>query len=138
MGRMNSKLLLLLVAVAGLFAGASAWAADKYLVLARFVHLGESIANPAIEVEGGQTLGGTYHLPDNRQYKFVALVRPQGEDRAYVSMQFTYGKIDIQPNLMVELGKETQATIDKVSMTLLVKPVVESTEQGTVAFINQD
>ncbi len=35
-------------------------------------------------------------------------------------MQFSSGKINIQPNLLVDVDEETSATVDKVRLTLRV------------------
>ena len=73
--------------------------------------------------------------PGEAQYKFVVLVRPAADGEVFISMQFSSGKIDIQPNLLVKLGEEASATIDKIRLTLLVQELMDSIE-GTVVALN--
>ncbi len=40
-------------------------------------------------------------------------------------MQFSSGKIDIQPNLLADIGQPRSATIKKIRMNLLVEEIVE-------------
>jgi hypothetical protein len=131
---LKKKALLALLAVLGLSISNSVFAADLFKVNARIYHLGELIAQPEFEVRGDETTAGTYSAPGQSQYKFVVLVRPTSDEEVYVSMQFSSGNIDIQPNLLVELGKEASATIDKVRLTLLVQAVAEVREGEVVAF----
>ena len=118
----------LLVMVLGLLVTSSVFGADRYRVAAQFFHLGELIAQPVIDVEEGETIGGTYSVAGQGEFTFVVLVRPASDDEVFVSLQFTSGKIKIQPNLLVSVGKETSATIDKVRLTLLVMAVEEQPE----------
>jgi len=109
------------------------FAADKYRVSAQVFHLGEMIAQPVIDVVEGETTGGTYTVPGESRYTFVVLVRPIAENKVTVSMQFSSGKIDIQPNLVVDIGQETSATIDKIRLNLLVQNIVESDQPVPIA-----
>lgn len=112
----------------------SAFASDIYRVSAQFYHLGELIAAPQFNVRGDETTSASYSKPGESQYKFVVLVRPQAVGEAYVSMQFSSGKINIQPDLMVKLGEETSATINKLRLTILVQAVETSTKDTIIAF----
>ena len=128
----------LLVMVLGLLVTSSVFGADRYRVAAQFFHLGELIAQPVIDVEEGKTIGGTYSVAGQGEFTFVVLVRPASDDEVFVSLQFTSGKIEIQPNLLVSVGKETSATIDKVRLTLLVMAVEEQPkkiETRPIAFL---
>ena len=80
-------------------------AAERYLVKAQFYHLGELVGKPVMEVEEGQTSAAEFSEEGKAQYKFVVLVRPVADGQVYVSMQFSSGKLDIQPNLMADVGK---------------------------------
>ena len=126
--RIKLKAALMLVMVLGLSVTSSVFGADRYRVSARVFHFGELIAQPELDVEVGKTLGGSYSVPGQAQYKFVVLVRPAADDEVFISMQFSSGKLEIQPNLLVTVGEETSATIDKVRLTLLVQELVESIE----------
>jgi hypothetical protein len=106
--------------VLGFSVTSSVFGADKYRVAAQFFHLGESIGKPVIDVEEGKTVGGSYTVPGHNQYTFVVLVRRMSDNEVYLSMQFSSGKINIQPNLLVDVDEETSATVDKVRLTLRV------------------
>ena len=114
------SLVAFLLALLGLSFTGSVLAAEKYRVSAQVFHLGELIAQPVIEVEVGKTTGGQYSVPGESQYTFVVLVRPAAENMVFISLQFSSGKLNIQPNLLVDIDKQTSATIDKVRMVLLV------------------
>jgi hypothetical protein len=135
---MNKRYFLLksvpiLAMVLGLSTTSNVFAADRYRVTTQVFHLGEVIAQPVIDVEVGKTLGGTYSVPGQAQYKIVVLIRPAAKDAVFVSMQFSSGKVNIQPNLLIDLGKETSVTIDKVRLNLLVKRISrESIEKRPV------
>jgi len=117
----------------GLSFSGSVLAAEKYRVYAQVFHLGELIAHPGMEVEAGKTVAGHYMVPGERQYKFVVLVRPAADNQVSISMQFTSGKQNIQPNLLVDIDEKTSVTIDKVRMVLLVQKVVESPQPEVIA-----
>jgi hypothetical protein len=125
----------MLVMMLGFSMTSNVFAADKYRVSAQVFHLGEMIAQPVIDVVEGDTIGGTYTVPGESRYTFVVLVRPIAENKVSVSMQFSSGKINIQPNLVVDIGQEISATIDKVRLNLLVQNIVES-DQSTLIAIN--
>ena len=111
--------------VLGLSLPAHVFAAQMYRVSAQFYHLGELIGKPMMEVEVGETSAGEYSVEGKSQYKIVVLVKPIADGQVYVSLQFSSGNIDIQPNLMADLGKTRSATIEKVRMNLLVEEVVD-------------
>jgi len=111
--------------VFGLSLPTHVFAAQMYRVSAQFSHLGESVGKPMMEVEVGEKTVGEYSVEGRNQYKFVVLVKPVANGQVYVSFQFSSGQIDIQPNLMVDLGKTRKATIEKVLMKLVVEEVVE-------------
>ncbi len=119
------KLILTLTTLLGLLASSHALAANRYRVYTEFSHLGELIAKPMMEVEEGETVAGEYSAQGWGQYTITLLVRPAADGQVYVSLQFTSGKIDIQPNLLTEIGKPRSATIDKVQLNLLVELIVE-------------
>ena len=118
------KLVLMLAAGLALSIASNGFAADRYRVSAQFYHLGELIGKPMMEVEVGETASGEYSEEGMGHYKIVVLVRPVADDQVYVSMQFSSGKIDIQPNLMADIGKPRSATIKKIRMNLLVEEIV--------------
>ena len=122
-----AQMLILGLAVLG---ASSVFAADRYRVSSQFFHLGELIAKPMMEVEVGETTAGTYSDKGEGHYKIVVLLRPVADDQVYVSMQFSSGKINIQPNLLADIGQPRSATIKKIRMNLLVKKIVEE-EPGT-------
>ena len=119
----SHKLILILVACSTLSITGNVLAADRYRVSAEFYHLGELIGKPTLEVEVGETTAGTYSGEGEAQYKIVVLLRPVADGQVYVSMQFSSGKIDIQPNLLADIGKPRSATIKKIRMTLLVEEI---------------
>lgn len=116
---------IMLVLMLGFSMTSNVFAADKYRVSAQVFHLGEMIAQPVMDVVEGETTGGTYTVSGESRYTFVVLVRPIAENKVTVSMQFSFGKIDIQPNMVVDIGQETSATIDKIRLNLLVQSIVE-------------
>ena len=95
---------------------------------------GELIAQPVLEVEEGETTGGFYSVPGESQYTFVVLVRPAADDQVFISLQFSSGNLNIQPNLLVDIDKQMPATIDKVRMVLRVQNVVRSQQPEQIAF----
>ena len=117
-----AQILILGLAVLG---ASSVFAADRYRVSSQFFHLGELIAKPMMEVEVGETTAGTFSDEGEGHYKIVVLVRPVADDEVYVSMQFSSGKINIQPNLLADIGQPRSATIKKIRMNLLVEEIVE-------------
>lgn len=119
------KLILMLTMVLTLSLTCDVFAAERYLVKAQFYHLGELVGKPMMEVQEGETAAGEFAEEGKAQYKIVVLVRPVADGQVYVSMQFSSGKLDIQPNLMADIGKSRSATIKKVRMNLLVEEIVE-------------
>ena len=120
---LSRKSFLLLTAVLALLVAGNVAAAEKYRVSARFFHLGELIAKPMLEVEEGVTAAGSWTPQGWGQYTVAALVRPVADGQVYVSMQFSSGNIDIQPNLLVDIGKPASVTVKKVLMELLVEEI---------------
>jgi heat shock protein HslJ len=96
-------------------------AAEIYRASAQIFRLGELIGNPVMLVEEGETTGGTYSAPGEAQYRFIVLIRPAADDQVSVSLEFTSGKITIQPDLLVDINKETSLIIDEIRMVLLVE-----------------
>lgn len=125
------KLVSLLSAGLLLVVSTNGFAAERYRVSAQFYHLGELIGKPMMEVELGETTAGEYSDEGEAHYKIVVLVKPVADEQVYVSMQFTSGKIDIQPNLLADIGKPRSATIKKVRVNLLVEKIVEEKVNGS-------
>ena len=123
-----------LLLLLGLSLTVSVSAAQKYRVSAQVYHFGELIAQPVIEVDAGQTTGGQYSVPGEKHYKFLVLVRPAAKDQVSISLQFSSGKLNIQPNLLVDIDKETSATIDKVRLVLLVQNSVNPGPHERIAW----
>ena len=121
----NGKMIRVLAAGLLLVLSTNGFATERYRVSAQFYHLGELIGKPMMEVKLGETIAGEYSAEGEAHYKIVVLVNPVADDEVYVSMQFTSGKIDIQPNLLVNIGKPRSATIKKVRVNLLVEEIVE-------------
>ena len=119
------KLTLMLTMLVALSVTCDVFAAQRYLVKAQFYHLGELVGKPMLEVEVGETVSGEFSEPGKAQYKIVVLVRPVADGQVYVSMQFSSGKLEIQPNLMADIGIPRSATIKKVRMNLLVEKIGE-------------
>ena len=117
------KLTLMLTMLIALSVTCDVFAAERYLVKAQFYHLGELIGKPVMEVEIGETTSGEFSEPGKAQYKIVVLLRPIADDQVYASLQFTSGKLNIQPNLLADIGQPVSATIKKVRMILLVEKV---------------
>ncbi len=117
----------------GLSAPMIASADNMYRVNVKIYHLGELVAQPEMDVIADRTRGGTYKLEDNSQYRFVVLVREQTSEQLYVSLQYSAGKINIQPDLMVKVGEEVSATIDKVRLTMVVSALKETKEGELIA-----
>ena len=115
--KVNLAVLLLM----GLMVSSNGFAAEIYRVSAQVYRLGELIANPVMLVEEGETSGGTVSIPGEAQYRFVVLVRPAADDQVSISLEWTSGKITLQPNLLVDIDKETSVTIDKSRIVLLVE-----------------
>ena len=113
------------VAVLALSLTGNGFAADRYRVSAEFFHLGELIGKPMMEVTLGETVAGEYSSEGEGHYTIAVLLRPVADGQVYVSMQFSSGKIDIQPNLLADIGKARSATIKKVRMNLLVEEISE-------------
>jgi hypothetical protein len=121
----NFKFMQVLMLGLVLLGTSSVFAADRYRVSSQFFHLGELIAKPMMEVEVGETTAGTFSEEGKGHYKVVVLLRPVADDQVYVSMQFSSGKINIQPNLLADIGQPRSATIKKIRMNLLVEEIVE-------------
>ena len=119
------KIILLLVICMAFFMSSLVFAADRYRVSAQFFHLGELIGAPTLDVEEGETAAGEYSVDGSGHYKIVVLVRPAIDGQVSVSLQYTSGKLNVQPNLMVEIGQPTSATIKKVRLNLLVEKIEE-------------
>ena len=119
------KLGLILVSCIALSMSSHVFAADRYRVSAQFFHLGELIGAPMMEVEEGETAAGEYSVEGSGQYKMVVFVRSATDSQVSVSMQFSSGNLNIQPNLMVDIGQPTSATIKKVRLNLLVEKIEE-------------
>jgi len=120
------RMLLQILLVFGLLVSGNIFASDKYRVSLQVFSLGELVAQPVMVVEEDQTSSGSYSMPGEAQYKFVVLIRPASDDQVWVSMQFSSGKIDLQPNLLVDLNKQTAVTIDKTRLNLLVQKEPDS------------
>ncbi len=103
----------------------SVFGADRYRVSTQVFHLGEMIAQPVIDVVAGKTTGGKYSVQGESEYTLVVLLRPVATEKVSVSMQFSSGKINIQPNLLVNIGEETSAAIDKTLLKLMVQEIAE-------------
>jgi hypothetical protein len=129
--RSGFGLLLATTLLLGFVFSGQVFAAEKYQVSTQFISLGEVIANPTLVVTEGETLGGTYSVEGSAEYKIVILLRRAADEEVSISLQFTSGNINIQPNLLVELDKEISRTIDdKILMKLLVRKVPEE-DKGT-------
>lgn len=120
-----ARLISIFVLLCGLSFTGSAFATEKYRVITQVFNFGELIAKPMMEVEEGKTTAGTYSVPGQAQYKIIVLVKPAAKDSVFVSLQFSSGKINVQPNLLVDLGKEKSVTVDKVRLNLLVQRMTE-------------
>jgi heat shock protein HslJ len=115
------KAFLPVLLVLGVALNGNVFATEMYRVSAQIFRLGELIGSPVMLVEEGETTGGTYSAPGEAQYRFVVLIRPVADDQVSASLEFTSGKITIQPNLLVDINKETSVTIDETRMVLLVE-----------------
>lgn len=127
------KLVLVFVMVLGFSMSGSVFGADRYRVSTQVFHLGELIAQPVVDVVEGETTGGRYSVTGESEYTFVVLVRPAATGKVSVSMQFSSGKIDIQPNLLVNIGEETSATIKKILLKLMIQEIVEPAPSTQIA-----
>ena len=117
------KLILILAGCLSFSVSTIVFAADRYRVSAQFFHLGELIGAPMMEVEEGETAAGEYSVEGKGHYKFVVLVRPVTDGQVSVSMQYSSGNLNIQPNLMVDIGQPKSATIKKIRLNLLVEKI---------------
>jgi len=122
---LTHKLILLLATGLMLSVSGNVFAASAYRISTQFFHLGELIGEPVLELEEGETAAGTYTSESFGQYTIAVLLHPVAENQLYVSMQFSSGKIDIQPNLMVDIGQPRSATVDKIRLNLLVEEITE-------------
>lgn len=143
---LTHKFLLILIAGLTLSVTGNAFAAPMYRVSTQFFHLGELIGQPVLEFEEGQTAAGSYSAQGFGQYTIAVLVHPIAENQLYVSLQFSSGNIEIQPNLMVDIGQPRSATVDKIRLNLLVEEIgkekleipefpVQTLNQNTVASV---
>lgn len=123
--RLSHKLFLILTAGLALLVTSNAFSDPVYRVSTQFFHLGELIGQPVLELEEGETVAGSYSEQGFGQYKIIVLVHPIAENQLYVSLQFSSGKIEIQPNLMVDIGQPRSATVDKIRLNLLVEEIGE-------------
>jgi len=115
------KIFLPVLLLFGILFASNVFAAMTYRVSVQVFRLGEVIASPVMLVEEGETVGGTYSVSGSAQYRFVVLIRPMADDQVSISLEFTSGKITIQPNLLVDINKETSVTIDNTNLVLLVE-----------------
>ena len=120
--------------ILGFLVNTSVLAADKFRVSAQVFHLGEVIAQPVLDAVANETLGGDFYTPDKTRYRSVVLVRPMNEEKASVSLQFSSGKINIQPNLLVDIGQESATTHKKVLLKLVVQKIKEQDTLEILAF----
>lgn len=127
------KATLALLMVSGFVLNSSAYAAGKYRVGIQVFHLGELIANPMLDVVADETTGGDFSVEGQHRYRIVVLVRPMNDEKVSVSLQFSSGKINIQPNLLVDIGEEASATIDKTILKLIVQKVADPDQSGVIA-----
>jgi len=121
-----SKFILQVFLLSGFLVTGVALAADKYRVSVEVFSLGELIAQPVMIVREDETTSGTYSVPGKAQYKFVILIRPAADGQVWASLQFTSGKIELQPNLLVDINKQTAVTIDKTRLTLLIEEELDA------------
>lgn len=124
------KFILQLATALTLSAAGDVFAAPVYRVSAQFFHLGELIGQPILELEEGETAAGSYTAEGFGQYTIAVLLHSVADQQLYVSMQFSSGKIDIQSNLMVDVGQPRSATIDKVRMNLLVEKIADEQQEA--------
>ena len=127
------KTALALFMVSGFVLTSSVFAAEKYRVGLQVLHLGEMIANPMLDVVADQTTGGDFSVEGAHKYRVVVLLRPMNDEKVSVSLQFSSGKINIQPNLLVDIGEEATATIDKTILKLIVQKITNPDESGVIA-----
>ena len=126
---LNFKFTQILILALAILGASNVFASDRYRVSSQFFHLGEVIAKPIMEVEVGETIAGTFSDEGRGQYKVVVLVKPVAHDQVYVSMQFSSGNINIQPNLLADIGQPRSATIKKIRMNLLVEEIIDDAPQ---------
>ena len=119
------RMLFTLVAIAALLVCGDALASNSYRVSAKVFRLGDLIAQPEMTVAEGETTAGTWSTPGTAQYRFVVLIRPVADEQVSVSFEFTSGSINIQPDLLVDIGKEASVTINSIRLDLLVERVLE-------------
>ena len=124
------KAFLITAAMLVLLASGNGIAAEKYRVNAQFFHLGELIGKPMLEVEEGVTAAGSWTPQGWGQYTVAAQVRPVADGQVYVSMQFSSGNINLQPNLLIDIGKPASVIVDKVRMELLVEKIGDEKATG--------
>lgn len=91
-----------------------------YRVAAQIFHLGELIANPVMEVEADRTASGSFSVDGSPRYTIAVLVRPAAHGEVSVSLQFSSGAINIQPNILVKSGTDAELVVDKIRMVLRV------------------
>lgn len=132
--RFHVRATLISLVILGFLVNTSVLAAERFRVRAQVFHLGEMIAQPVLDVVADETLGGDFHTPDKTRYRFVVLVSPMNEEKVSISLQFTSGKIDIQPNLLVDIGQESTTTHKKVLLKLVIQRIKEQGSSGVVAF----
>jgi len=116
-----TKVFLSVLLFYGLTLSISVMAAETYRVSVKVFRMGEMIASPELLVEEGVTSGGSFAISGQAEYRFVVLIRPAAENQVSLSLEWTSGEINLQPNLLIDINKETSVTIDKTRIVVLVE-----------------
>ena len=115
------KIFLSVLLFYGLTLSINLFAGETYLVSAKVFRLGEMIASPELLVGEGVFSGGSFAVSGQAEYRFVVLIRAAAENQVSLSLEWTSGNINLQPDLLVDINKETSFTINETRMVLLVE-----------------
>lgn len=111
----------LVLIVVGGFPGAAAASEARYRVESTFIHLGEVVAMPVVELKEGKTARVMKGAGDGAPNYAVAIkVTPATARDVNLSLSYDSGNLSIQPNRVVPLGETYRFTEDKVAVELRV------------------
>lgn len=106
--------------------------AKQYRVSSEILHLGQVLAAPVLLVPPDEAVAASHLVPGESQWRYVVKVSPATDDQVHVSLEFSSGNLQVQPNFLVELGSAFSASVDnKVLLRLQVDEVNECQSGAT-------
>ena len=131
----NPIRLILLVALAFTSLAVTAAEAPRYSVGVRVLHLGQVLAAPLMVIEEDQAVAATYQVPGEAHWRYVAKVSPATASQVNLSLEFNSGNIEVQPNLLVELGEPFSTVVDD---KVLIEGIVALADPSTCLTGDED